>query len=65
MPKTKKLAKCPRCKGPIPNAQHEGQYPGALCRRDNKTYICSECGTSEAMEDAHIYDAYTGVKYWK
>lgn len=27
-----------------------GEYP-ALCRRDNKTEICSACGTIQALED--------------
>jgi predicted RNA-binding Zn-ribbon protein involved in translation (DUF1610 family) len=36
---------CPKCDEPI------GDHP-ALSRRDNKTQICSKCGTNEAMEDA-------------
>lgn len=40
---------CPRCKGHIPNDQTPGKYPGALSRVDNKTEICSSCGTDEAM----------------
>lgn len=40
--------KCPRCKGPIPSAQHEGEFPGALSRLDNETEICSSCGVAEA-----------------
>ena len=42
---------CPRCFGGIPNDIYRGQYPGALSRTDNKTYICSECGELEALED--------------
>lgn len=42
---------CPRCLGGIPRDDRRGMYPGALSRTDNKTYICSECGTQEAMED--------------
>jgi hypothetical protein len=42
---------CPRCGGPVPNAEFAGQYCGALSRTDNKTEICSDCGTMEAMED--------------
>jgi hypothetical protein len=42
---------CPICDGPIPNAEYEGQYKGALSRRDNKTEICSDCGVMEAVED--------------
>lgn len=40
---------CPRCSGPVPNAQHHGEYPGALSRFDNETYVCSSCGSEEAM----------------
>lgn len=35
--------KCPKCKKEIKG------YP-ALSRKDNKTEICSECGTKEALE---------------
>ena len=47
---------CPRC-----NRKING-YP-ALSRHDNKTYICSECGVSEAMED-YLGIKYEGKKYW-
>ena len=40
---------CPRCGGGIPSDEKRGQYPGALSRLDNETWICSECGTDEAM----------------
>lgn len=43
--------RCPLCEGWIPNNDMPGAYPGALSRRDNKTEICSECGTMEAIED--------------
>lgn len=42
---------CPRCQGFIPNNEWPGAYPGALSRLDNKTEICSACGTDEAMEN--------------
>ena len=42
---------CPRCFGFIPNNENPGAYMGAISRRDNKTEICSACGTNEAMED--------------
>ena len=42
---------CPRCSGYIPNNDTPGAYIGALSRLDNKTEICSSCGTEEAMED--------------
>ena len=40
---------CPICGGAIPNEEHKGKYPGALSRYDNKTEICSKCGTTEAF----------------
>ncbi len=39
------MSTCPRCK-----KDYTG-YP-ALSRRDNKTDICSDCGTEEALIDA-------------
>jgi len=42
---------CPDCGGYIPNNETPGAYSGALSRRDNKTEICSDCGTREALED--------------
>lgn len=41
---------CPRCLGPIPNGWTPGAYPGALSRTDNRTEVCSDCGTEEAIE---------------
>jgi RNA polymerase subunit RPABC4/transcription elongation factor Spt4 len=43
--------KCPTCEGYIPNNDQVGEYSGAISRRDNKTEICSACGTREGMED--------------
>lgn len=48
--------KCPRCGKEI-------DYP-ALSRRDNKTEICSDCGTQEALED-FLKIKYKGKKYWE
>jgi hypothetical protein len=42
---------CPKCSGYIPNNKTPGAYMGAISRRDNKTEICSACGTLEALED--------------
>jgi hypothetical protein len=42
---------CPICGHYVPNDATPGEYPGALSRRDNKTEICSDCGTREAFED--------------
>jgi DNA-directed RNA polymerase subunit RPC12/RpoP len=39
---------CPRCKQ---KKLHPEKVMNALSRRDNKTYICSDCGTAEAMFD--------------
>lgn len=43
--------KCPTCDGYIPNNNNIGKYSGAISRRDNKTEICSDCGTREGMKD--------------
>lgn len=48
---------CPRC--------HEGtmrevKSHNALSRRDNKTYICSQCGTEEAFIDAGLHEMLEG-----
>ena len=40
---------CPRCHGFIPSNERPGEYPGAISRADNKTEICSDCGTEEAL----------------
>ena len=49
--------RCPTCDGYIPNNAQPGAYMGALSRRDNKTEICSACGTEEALEDYFLYGA--------
>ncbi|RKI99172.1 hypothetical protein D7X87_25720 [bacterium D16-54] len=38
---------CPVC------GKHYTDYP-ATSRRDNKTLICPDCGTREAMQDSEI-----------
>jgi DNA-directed RNA polymerase subunit RPC12/RpoP len=43
-----KVIICPRCKV---NELNPRLPANALSRRDNKSYICSECGTDEAMID--------------
>jgi len=51
---------CPRCGGGVPNDVQRGVYPGALSRYDNATYICSSCGTAEALwQYAHQGDGKT------
>jgi hypothetical protein len=48
--------KCPRCKI---NELDGVEVRNALSRRDNKTYICSDCGLGEAMADmAGVPDMY-------
>ena len=39
---------CPRCKE---NKLDKVEIRNALSRRDNKTFICSDCGIGEAMFD--------------
>jgi len=51
------MSKCPRCE-----KTYEG-YP-SLSRRDNKTDICSDCGTVEAIED-YTQQPYDGKIYWE
>jgi RNA polymerase subunit RPABC4/transcription elongation factor Spt4 len=46
---TNEIKNCPNCGGFIPNNETPGAFPGALSRKDNKTEICSECGTAEAI----------------
>jgi DNA-directed RNA polymerase subunit RPC12/RpoP len=40
---------CPRCGGGIPNSDQVGLYPGALSRIGHNNYVCSSCGTKEAL----------------
>lgn len=40
---------CPRCGENT--LRTDRPVMNALSRRDNKTYVCSSCGTSEALED--------------
>ena len=49
--------KCPRCD------KEMKEYP-ALSRRDNKTNICSDCGTAEALED-YYGERWADKIYWK
>lgn len=42
---------CPRCHKDTLNTK---EVLNALSRRDNDTYICSACGTEEAMLDAGL-----------
>lgn len=50
--------KCPRC-GSFFRASM-----AALSRKDNKTLICSACGTAEAFEDFFGED-YADEIYWR
>lgn len=43
--------KCPRCGGPVPDAEHKGEWSGAISRTDNKTEICTACGNHESDQD--------------
>ncbi len=45
------MAKCPRCGV---NDLDPVEVRNALSRPDNKTYICSACGTEEALVDAGL-----------
>lgn len=48
--------KCPRC---ILIDLYEPIASNALSRRDNKTYICPECGTEEAIVDMGRSEGHT------
>lgn len=52
---------CPRCGGGVPNETQRGEYPGALSRFDNETYICSGCGQDEAFSAGHMIPLYIGL----
>ncbi len=54
-----KRLKCPRC-----GARYFPEL-AELSRRDNKTKICNDCGTLEALEDNDMREPYTGEPYWK
>ena len=62
---------CPRCLQnyftPYGWTYVEGVSPPlpALSRRDNKTYICSDCGMQEALEDAKLIKPWDGHFYWE
>ena len=43
------MKECPRCKK---KQLADKEVMNALSRRDNKTYICSPCGTAETLIDA-------------
>ena len=43
---------CPKCNT---NSMHNELVMNSLSRRDNKTYICNNCGQNEAMEDYQKY----------
>lgn len=48
---TNEIKNCPNCGEFIPNNEMPGAFPGAISRKDNKTEICSACGTNEALLD--------------
>lgn len=45
------MVQCPRCHK---DKLDEVDVRNALSRRDNKTYICSDCGNEEAFIDAGL-----------
>ena len=48
------MKKCPRCKK---DAMNDLQVRNALSRRDNKTYICRQCGEEEVLIDTGFQKA--------
>ena len=56
---------CPRCGHYIPNDERPGAYMGARSRADNKTEVCSACGTHEAMQQFMSDDhSCTPISEW-
>ena len=53
---------CGRCK--VNNLKSEPIH-NAISRRDNQTYICSDCGILESLEDNGRLPPWTGTPYWK
>lgn len=53
---------CPRCGGDVPSTLHKGQYPGATSRVDNKTEVCSDCGSQEAF--LQMAGRLNGMETW-
>tara|TARA_R110002110_G_scaffold162785_9_gene362291 strand:- start:1108 stop:1290 length:183 start_codon:yes stop_codon:yes gene_type:complete len=49
-----KMTECPTCKE---QTLHEEEVLNCLSRKDNKTYICGNCGLREALSDlrGHIH----------
>lgn len=45
------MLECPRCKK---TKLHANDAYNALSRKDNKTYVCSDCGVDEALVEALI-----------
>lgn len=50
------MKECPRCHE---NKMDEVEVRNALSRRDNSTYICSDCGNEEAFIDVGLLPATT------
>lgn len=56
---------CPRCGRNRLNADHPAR--NALSRKDNETYVCSSCGTDEALmnmeggRDADVWPGFPGL----
>lgn len=50
------MKKCPRCNM---DKLNEVEVRNALSRRDNNTYICSDCGNEEAFIDAGMMEVNT------
>ena len=56
-----KVDRCPRCKK---DKLRKPKAHNALSRRDNKTYICSDCGVSEAMFDFTVHSSLQTERAW-
>jgi hypothetical protein len=60
--------RCPRCGGIADEARTDKGFPrpGALSRWDNRTIVCSACGTDEAVRAARglALDPHSPARPW-
>ena len=59
--------RCPRCRGPVPNLKHIGEYPGAVSYVSDfesaDIEICSACGTDEGFRNYYGWPLI-GTESW-
>ena len=65
----KMVALCPRCNNDYYTPYSAEYSPGdplppALSRTDNETYICSDCGSDEAMQEFIPGEMLSPIESW-